>query len=111
MKNTDVLSKQSKKEYCSPRGMIPTKAVTVAPEAILEHIDTKVSTNEPHSAPLALERLQVDEQNKGYITPMIEETTAQYSTEAVRRNVVEEQIPLEFKALFNYHLLTGLEEQ
>lgn len=88
-----------------------TKAVTVAPEAILEHIDTKVSTNEPHSAPLALEQPLLDEQNKDYMMPMIADNTVQHSTEAVRCSVVEEQIPLELKALFNYHLLTGLEEQ
>ena len=88
-----------------------TKAVTVAPEAILEHIDTKVSTNEPHSAPLALEQPLLDEQNKGYITPMIEDNAVQHRTEAVRHSMTEEQLPLEFKALFNYHLLTGLEEQ
>ena len=96
-----------------------TKAVTVAPEAILEHIDTsaatsadtKVNTNEPYSAPLALERLPVDEQNKGYITPMAEDNAVQGRTEAVRHSMTEEQIPLELKALFNFHLLTGLEEQ
>ena len=92
-----------------------TKAVTVAPEAILEHIDTsaatKVSTNEPHSAPLDLERLPEDERNKGYITPMTEDNAVQGRTEAVRHSMTEEQLPLEFKALFNYHLLTGLEEQ